>query len=59
MIETLDPQTLTPLVLTSGLGWLLVVLGLAYRRLEPRRTRARCAACGRLPERDGRCGCTR
>lgn len=59
MIETLDPQTLTLLVLTSGLGWLLALLGLAYRRLEPRRARVRCASCGRLPGRNGRCRCTR
>ncbi|HEU4449304.1 MAG TPA: hypothetical protein VFR63_04880 [Gaiellaceae bacterium] len=60
MVETIGPEVLAALVLTIGLAWVLVVLGVDAGQLEARRPRRRCAACGRLLEEgDRRCRCRR
>lgn len=59
MLEGMDPEALAALVLTSGLGWALVLLGLKAGALHERRARDHCAACGRLLEEDRRCRCRR
>ena len=59
MFEMLDTETFTALVLTGGLGWFLMQLGIRGKLLESRRTRRRCVACRRTWE-DGRpCRCSR
>jgi hypothetical protein len=57
MPETLDPAAFTVTVLTGGLAWLLLRLGLRGGLLELRRTRRRCAACRRLLEAGESCRC--
>ena len=57
-MENLDPNILGPLVLGSGLGTLLVLLGQRYRVLEHRDERRRCPACGVIRRR-GSCSCVR
>ena len=57
MFETLDSGIFTALVLTGGLGWFLMQLGLRGRLLERRRSRQRCTACLRIWEDDRPCRC--
>ncbi len=54
-MENLDPNILSPLVLGSGLGTLLVWLAQRYRMLE-QRVEPRCPACGVIRRR-GSCSC--
>jgi hypothetical protein len=42
-----DPQILTLMALTSGVGWLMVETGVFKQLLERRRARRVCPSCGR------------
>ncbi len=53
----LDPQLTMAFVVTTGVGFLMLVLGAEKHLLEWRRSPRRCPSCGRRIE--GRtCGCT-
>jgi hypothetical protein len=42
-----DPQNLTVMALTSGVGWLMFQAGVFKNMLERRRERRVCPSCGR------------
>ena len=50
----LDPQILTLMALTSGVGWLMIESGVLKHLLERRRDRRICPSCGRNAT---SCGC--
>ena len=54
-METLDPQVLGLLALSSGVALAMVWLGMRFSALEQRQ-RMRCPACG-VRRRGGRCSC--
>jgi hypothetical protein len=54
-----DSSTLALLTLGSGLGLILAGIALRANLLEGRAATGRCAACGRLLERNRECRCLR
>jgi hypothetical protein len=53
---TLSPQIAALFVLTTGVGWMMMVLGVWKRTLDWTRRPSVCPGCGRELRR-GRCGC--
>jgi NADH pyrophosphatase NudC (nudix superfamily) len=52
-----EPQLTTAFIVTTGVGFLMLLLGAEKHLLEWRRTPRQCPSCGRRIE--GRsCGCT-
>jgi NADH pyrophosphatase NudC (nudix superfamily) len=53
----LDPQLTTAFAVTTGVGFLMILVGAQKHLLEWRRSPRRCPSCGRRIERRT-CGCT-
>ena len=53
----LDPQLATMVIVTTGVGFLMMLSGVQKHLLEWRRPPRHCPACGRRIERRT-CGCT-
>ena len=57
-METLSPELIASLTMTSGLGFVMVWIATRKGMIEQRDAGRRCPSCGRVAAPDGSCACS-
>jgi hypothetical protein len=57
-METLSPELMASLTMTSGLGFVMVWIATRKGAIEQRHSRKQCPSCGRVTPPDGSCACS-